>query len=74
MPREILQEELRLTLKDQEHQTRAQVLRSHKRVSCVMFKMRKNVLNLYQSMTFQLKYRSLKQPTRLTIKFTLFLH
>jgi len=30
MPREILQEELRLTLKDQEHQTRAQVLRAHK--------------------------------------------
>jgi hypothetical protein len=28
MPREILQEELRLTLKDQEHQTRAQVLSS----------------------------------------------
>jgi hypothetical protein len=27
MPREILQEELRLTLKDQEHQTRAQVFK-----------------------------------------------
>jgi hypothetical protein len=60
MPKEILLQELHLTLKDQEHQTRAQVFRSHKRVSCVMSKMRKNVPNLYQSMTFQLKNRSLK--------------
>ena len=57
---------------EQKSQDKRLKMISHKRVSCVMFKMRRNILYLYQSMTFELKLRSLKQPTRLTIRFTLF--
>jgi hypothetical protein len=40
MPREILQEELRLTLKDQEHQTRAKVLEISQESELCYVKMR----------------------------------
>jgi hypothetical protein len=72
MPRRILQQELRLTSKTKIPRKRLKVDLSQESELCSL-QMRQNVLYLYQSMTFELKIRSLKQSTRLTFKiYTVF--
>ena len=68
MPREILQEELRLTSNTKKYQAKRLKDSLSQESELCYVKMRENILNLYHPMTFNLKIRSLRQPTRLTTK------